>query len=85
MSDALGIVRSMEKGTMTCTCPTHHTDSGIQRYARDIACPVHGDPAFRKPAAAELAKAQAEIVQTPETAARAALRQAADQPGERHD
>jgi hypothetical protein len=61
---------------MTCTCPTHHTDSGIQRFARDIACPIHGDPAFRKPAPEELAKAQAEIVQTPETAASVA-RQAA--------
>jgi hypothetical protein len=58
---------------MTCTCPTHHTDSGIQRFARDIACQVHGDPAFRKPAPEELAKAQAEIVQTPAVAA--ALRQ----------
>jgi hypothetical protein len=58
---------------ITCTCPQVHTASGPQRCAMDIACPIHGDPAFRKPAPEELAKAQAEIVQTPSIAAAAAL------------
>lgn len=70
---------------MNCTCPKVYTQVGLQRAGMDIACPVHGDPAFRKVAPAEIAKAQAEIVQTPETAASIALRLAADLPGERHD
>jgi hypothetical protein len=64
---------------ITCTCPQVHTASGPQRCAMDIACPIHGDPAFRKPAPEELAKAQAEIVQTTANAAVAALEYAANE------
>jgi hypothetical protein len=29
---------------MQCTCPHSYTDTGLQRYATDALCPVHGAP-----------------------------------------
>lgn len=39
---------------MTCTCPTHHTDTGIQRFAADVSCPIHGRAIVQTPAGAAL-------------------------------
>lgn len=39
---------------MNCTCPTHHTDAGVQRFAADVSCPVHGRAIVQTPASAAL-------------------------------
>lgn len=52
-----------------CTCPTHHTDSGVQRFAADQACPIHGQKQQQRTHCSTCTCGEVPIVQTPTVAA----------------
>lgn len=55
---------------MKCTCPTHYTESGVQRFAADALCPVHGTKSQPLPHCPTCTcQVGSPIVQTPSLAA----------------
>lgn len=59
---------------MRCTCPKHTTESGVQRFAADRQCPVHGEKAQDVKHCPTCTCGEVPIVQTPSVAAQQVAR-----------